>query len=232
MGIGDWGLGIGDWAQSPIPNPQKFIILGDSSVGKTNILSVYNDGSFNEKIQPSIGAEFKAKNIKIEDSIFRLNIWDTAGQETFLSMTRVYYKNSSCAFIVYDITEKESFNHVEFWLKELKKEAPESILCVLIGNKNDMNEKREVSYEEGNNYAKKNKMIFFETSAKNKNNIENIFKESVEYINNNIKNGVYNLNDDSCGVKLCNSKKKINIEELDLDISILGEKKTKKKKCC
>ena len=210
----------------------KFIILGDSSVGKTNILSVYNDGSFNEKIQPSIGAEFKAKNIKIEDSIFRLNIWDTAGQETFLSMTRVYYKNSSCAFIVYDITEKESFNHVEFWLKELKKEAPESILCVLIGNKNDMNEKREVSYEEGNNYAKKNKMIFFETSAKNKNNIENIFKESVEYINNNIKNGVYNLNDDSCGVKLCNSKKKINIEELDLDISILGEKKAKKKKCC
>ena len=103
----------------------KYIIIGDSSVGKTNILSVYNNGKFNEKFQPSIGVEFIAKNIELEDSIFRLQIWDTAGQENFLSMTKVYYKNSCCAFIVYDITEKDTFNHVGFWLSELKKEKGE-----------------------------------------------------------------------------------------------------------
>ena len=70
-------------------------------------------------------------------------------------MTKVYYKNSSTAFILYDITEKETFDHVEFWLKELKKEVPDSILCILIGNKNDLNHKREVSYEQGNDFAKK-----------------------------------------------------------------------------
>ena len=184
----------------------KFIIIGDSSVGKSNILSVYRDGTFTEKKQPSIGVEFIAKNIEIGSSIFRLQIWDTAGQETFLSMTRVYYKNSSCAFLVYDITEKESFNHLDFWLCELKKEAPDSILYVLIGNKCDMNLKREVSYEEGNNYAKKNKMMFFETSAKNGDNINTIFKKSCEYIKKNIDNGIYDLDDDSCGVKSSNTR--------------------------
>ena len=111
----------------------KFILIGDSSVGKSNIFSVYRDGTFSEKLQPSIGVEFIAKNITINDTIFRIQVWDTAGQENFVSMTKVYYRNSSVAFIIYDITEKESFHHIEFWLNELKKEAPESILLVLIG---------------------------------------------------------------------------------------------------
>ena len=106
----------------------KFILIGDSSVGKSNIFSVYRDGTFSEKLQPSIGVEFIAKNITINDTIFRIQVWDTAGQENFVSMTKVYYRNSSVAFIIYDITEKESFHHIEFWLNELKKEAPESIL--------------------------------------------------------------------------------------------------------
>ena len=210
----------------------KFIIIGDSSVGKSNILSVYNDGQFNEKLQPSIGVEFIAKNIEIEQTKFRLQIWDTAGQESFLSMTKVYYKNSCCAFIVYDITEKKSFNHVEFWLNELKNEAPESILYILIGNKNDLNEKRVISYEQGNEYAKKHKMMFFETSAKNKIEIDNIFKETVKCINKNIQEGKYDLDDDSCGVKLCNFKKNVNIEEFEIDNSTNEDLKAKKKKCC
>lgn len=210
----------------------KIIIIGDSSVGKSNILAVYNDGKFNENLQPSIGVEFIAKNIEIENTKFRLQIWDTAGQESFLSMTKVYYKNSCCAFIVYDITEKKSFDHVEFWLNELKNEAPESILYVLIGNKSDLYEKRVISFEQGSDYAKKHKMIFFETSARNKIDIDNIFKETVKRINKNIKEGVYNLDDDSCGVKLCNSRKNVNIEDFDVDLSTIGENKKKKKKCC
>ena len=213
----------------------KYIIIGDSSVGKSNIISVYRDGTFNEKKQPSIGVEFIAKNIRINDTIFRLQIWDTAGQESFLSMVRVYYKNSSCVFIVYDITEKETFDHVEFWLNEIKKEAPESIHYVLIGNKNDLEEKRQIKYEEGKDFAEKHKMMFFEISAKNKINIDKIFQESTEYIYNNIDKGLYNLDDDSCGVKLCNTNKNLNIEELDIDLSSMEEKITKKKKrkkCC
>jgi small GTP-binding protein len=210
----------------------KIIIIGDSSVGKSNILAVYNDGKFNENLQPSIGVEFIAKNIEIENTKFRLQIWDTAGQESFLSMTKVYYKNSCCAFIVYDITEKKSFDHVEFWLNELKNEAPESILYVLIGNKSDLYEKRVISFEQGSDYAKKHKMMFFETSARNKIDIDNIFKETVKRINKNIKEGVYNLDDDSCGVKLCNSRKNVNIEDFDVDLSTIGENKKKKKKCC
>ena len=160
----------------------KFILIGDSSVGKSNIFSVYRDGTFSEKLQPSIGVEFIAKNITINDTIFRIQVWDTAGQENFVSMTKVYYRNSSVAFIIYDITEKESFHHIEFWLNELKKEVPESVLLVLIGNKNDKNNKRQINYEQGKDFAEKHEMLFFEVSAKNKINIEKIFQESTQYI--------------------------------------------------
>ena len=209
----------------------KFIVIGDSSVGKSNIISKYKENKFDEKGQPSIGVQFIAKNVVIENTTFRLQVWDTAGQETFRSMTRIYYKNSSCAFIVYDITEKESFNHVESWISECKKIAPETVLLVLIGNKSDLNESREVSYEEGLKFAEKNKMLFFETSAKNGVNIENIFKKSVENISNNIKEGKYDLTDDACGIKICKNEKNINIEEFDYE-STVPKKVTKKKKCC
>ena len=209
----------------------KFIVIGDSSVGKSNIISKYKEDKFDQKGQPSIGVQFIAKNVVIENTTFRLQVWDTAGQETFRSMTRIYYKNSSCAFIVYDITEKESFNHVESWISECKKIAPETVLLVLIGNKSDLNESREVSYEEGLKFAEKNKMLFFETSAKNGVNIENIFKKSVENISNNIKKGKYDLTDDACGIKICKNEKNINIEEFDYE-STIPKKVTKKKKCC
>ena len=209
----------------------KFIVIGDSSVGKSNIISKYKEDKFDQKGQPSIGVQFIAKNVVIENTTFRLQVWDTAGQETFRSMTRIYYKNSSCAFIVYDITEKESFNHVESWISECKKIAPETVLLVLIGNKSDLNESREVSYEEGLKFAEKNKMLFFETSAKNGVNIENIFKKSVENISNNIKEGKYDLTDDACGIKICKNEKNINIEEFDYE-STIPKKVTKKKKCC
>ena len=154
----------------------KFIVIGDSSVGKSNILSKFKDDKFDEKSQPSIGVQFIAKNIVIENTTFRLQIWDTAGQECFRSMTKIYYKNSSCAFLVYDITEKESFNNIDLWLNECKKVAPETILLVLIGNKCDLKENREVSYEDGLKFSKKNKMLFFETSAKYGDMINHIIK--------------------------------------------------------
>ena len=144
-------------------------------------------------------------------------------------MTKIYYKNSSCAFIVYDITEKESYNHIESWITECKKIAPETALLVLIGNKNDLNESREISYDEGLNMAEKNKMLFFETSAKNGENIEKIFKESVEHIFKNIKEGKYDLSHDACGIKISKNVKNINIDEFDYE-STLPKKKLLKRK--
>ena len=209
----------------------KYIVVGDSSVGKSNILNYYKDGSFDDNTQPSIGVQFIAKNIEIENKIFRLQIWDTAGQECFRSMTKTYYKNSACAFIVYDITEKETFEHTEYWIKECKKVAPETILFVLIGNKSDLNDKREISYEVGSEYANKNKMLFCETSAKSGYNIEKIFKESAEHINNNIKEGKYDLTDDACGVKICKTEKTLSAIEFDYESS-QANSKNRKKKCC
>ena len=209
----------------------KFIVIGDSSVGKSNILSKFKDDKFDDKTQPSIGVQFIAKNVILDKATYRLQVWDTAGQENFRAMTKIYYKNSSCAFIVYDITEKDSFNHVESWINECKKVAPESILLILIGNKSDLEESREISYEEGEKLAKKYNMLFFETSAKNGDNIHNIFRKSVEYIDKNIKEGKYDLSDDACGVKICKDQKNINLEEFDYE-STQPKKVTKAKKCC
>ena len=209
----------------------KYIIIGESGVGKSNILSKFRDNIFDEKTHPSIGVKFIAKNLSINNLTFRLQIWDTAGQESFRSMTKVYYKNSSCAFIVYDITEKRSFNNIDIWLKECKSVAPETIVFVLIGNKSDIIDNREVTYEEGANFAKEHNMLFFEVSAKNGDNIEKAFKESLELIHKNIQEGKYDLTDDACGIKICKSAKNINLDDYDYESARANVKK-QKKNCC
>ena len=179
----------------------KYIIIGDSAVGKSNILLRYIHDNFNEEFQSTIGVEFGAKNIKIEDKIFRIQIWDTAGQETFRSITRAYYKNSVCAFVVYDITNKNSFQNVKSWIEDCRKQSPKTVFMVLIGNKIDLEDNRQVSYEEGSVFAEKNGMLFFETSAKTGKNIEEIFLKSSMEIAKKIDSGFYDLSNDSCGIK-------------------------------
>ena len=98
----------------------KFIIIGDSSVGKSNILSVYNDGQFNEKLQPSIGVEFIAKNIEIEQTKFRLQIWDTDGEEGHQSIIKPYYIGTACVLVIYDITNRNSFDNITNWIEDYK----------------------------------------------------------------------------------------------------------------
>ena len=179
----------------------KFIIIGDSAVGKSNILLKYIHDKFNEEFQSTIGVEFGAKNLKIEDKIYRIQIWDTAGQETFRSITRAYYKNSVCSFLVYDISNRASFQNIQIWIDDCKKQTSETVLLVLIGNKEDLENKREVSYEEGESFAQKNGMLFFETSAKTGKNIEEMFLKSTYEISKKISAGYYDLNDDRCGIK-------------------------------
>ena len=179
----------------------KYIIIGDSAVGKSNILLRYIHDKFNEDFQSTIGVEFGAKNLKIEDKIYRIQIWDTAGQETFRSITRAYYKNSVCACVVYDITNRNSFQNIKSWIEDCRKQSPKTVFLVLIGNKVDLENRREVSYEEGSIYAQKNGMLFFETSAKTGKNIEEIFIKSSNEIAKKIESGFFGLTNDSCGIK-------------------------------
>ena len=203
----------------------KYVIIGDSGVGKSNILLQYINGKFNEDFKATVGVEFGAKNIEINGRIYRIQIWDTAGQENFRSIARAYYKNSICACIVYDITNRNSFNSVQSWIDDCTKQTPKSILLLLIGNKNDLNDRREVQYEEGAEFAKKRNMIFLETSAKTGNNIDKIFEKSVKKIDQNIIDNKYDLDNENCGIR-----KGLKTESFVLSVEKAKEKK--KKKCC
>ena len=203
----------------------KYVIIGDSGVGKSNILLQYINGKFNEDFKATVGVEFGAKNIEINGRIYRIQIWDTAGQENFRSIARAYYKNSICACIVYDITSRNSFNSVQSWIDDCTKQTPRNILLLLIGNKNDLNDKREVQYEEGEEFAKKKNMIFLETSAKTGNNIDKIFEKSVKKIDQYIIDNKYDLDNENCGIR-----KGLKTESFVLSVEKAKEKK--KKKCC
>ena len=203
----------------------KYVIIGDSGVGKSNILLKYTNGTFSDEFKATVGVEFGAKNIEIKKTIYRIQIWDTAGQENFRSIARAYYKNSVCACIVYDITNRNSFNSVQEWIDDCTKQTPKTILLLLIGNKNDLNDKREVQYEGGEEFAKKKNMIFLETSAKTGNNINTIFEKSVEQIDKNIKNNKYDLENENCGIR----------QGIKTSSFVITKEKTikkKKKKCC
>ena len=201
----------------------KFIIIVDAAVGKSNLLVRYTSEQFKEEYQLTIGVEFGSNNVIIGDNTYRIQIWDTAGQENFRSITRSYYKNTACAIIVYEISNKKSFENISSWIEECKNTAPKSILMVLVGNKCDLEDNREVTEEEGREFAEKNGMLFFETSAKTGKNVEELFKESVKVIDQKIKENYYDLENDSCGIKKGN-------EEINVVLETNLEKD--KKGCC
>ena len=143
-----------------------------------------------------------SKNITIKNRIVKIQIWDTAGQEAFRSITRTYYKSSTCAFIVYDISDKKSFDNIVTWLNECRDMCYKDILICLIGNKCDLEGKRAVSYEEGKNFAEENNLLFFETSAKDGTNIQECFNESASNIVDKIENGQLKLDTANNGIKI------------------------------
>jgi len=200
----------------------KFIIVGDSSVGKSNLLLRYLNNKFEDEYQSTIGVEFGAKNLEIDNINYRIQLWDTAGQEQFRSITRAYYQNSVCAIVVYDISNEITFKNVKDWIDDVRAQSPKNIYIMLVGNKNDLVEKRQVSYEKGLEYANSNNINFIETSAKTGENVENVFYNCTIEIAKKIKNNEYDLSDDSCGIKVGEivSQKNVN------------NKKIKRNKCC
>ena len=154
----------------------KVVLIGDMKVGKTNIVSRYIKNEFNKDSISTIGVEFGSKELVIEGHNVKVQIWDTAGQEKYKSITNAYYKGAKGAFVVYDITNKNSFDNADNWLNNLRASADKKCSIILIGNKSDLEDKREVSIEQGEEKAKNSEIAFMETSALSGDNIDKAFE--------------------------------------------------------
>ena len=155
----------------------KIVFMGDLSVGKTAIITRFMYDSFDIQYIATIGIDFLSKTLYLDDRTVRLQLWDTAGQERFRSLIPSYVRDSSVAVIVYDITNRATFLNVSSWIDYVRTERDSNVLIMIVGNKTDNAEERQVSTEEGEEMAKKEKVIFIETSAKLGHNIKALFKK-------------------------------------------------------
>ena len=156
----------------------KIILVGDSGVGKSCLSIKASRNYFEDFYSPTVGFEFLTFNVKVEDQNIKLQIWDTCGQEVYRSLISSFYRSASLAIIVYSIDSEESFSNIEKWLNDIKSQSNPNIKIFLIGNKADLEDKRQVTKEKGENFYKQNKLSFFtETSAKTGFNVQNVFIE-------------------------------------------------------
>ena len=201
----------------------KIIFIGDSGVGKSCLTSKAVKNTFEDYYQATVGFEFLTFNLKLNDKVIKLQIWDTCGQEIYRSLISNFYRNSSLAVILYSIDNKESFEHAENWLNDLKSQANPDVRIFLVGNKCDLEESRQVTKEEGMKYKNDQGLdLFMETSAKTGYNARNVLIEAakilyadyLKYIENNPE-----------GDNIPGHVKKNNLKNVD-------NNNTKKKKCC
>ncbi|KAF8095528.1 hypothetical protein N665_0330s0010 [Sinapis alba] len=180
----------------------KYIIIGDTGVGKSCLLLQFTDKRFQPVHDLTIGVEFGARMVTVEGRPVKLQIWDTAGQESFRSITRSYYRGAAGALLVYDITRRETFNHLASWLEDARQHANPNMSIMLIGNKSDLAHKRAVSKEEGEQFAKEHGLLFLEASARTAQNVEEAFIKTAAKILQNIQDGVFDVSNESSGIKV------------------------------
>ena len=203
----------------------KLILIGNSGVGKSCILQRYMKHTFEEKYKCTIGVDFLMKSLTINGKTVKLQLWDTAGQEKYKSMVSSYYRGANVALIVFDITSHASFDALPIWIENFYKNGPEQKNIILIGNKKDLEESRQVTQEEAQTFSEMNNMMYFETSAKEGDNIDYVFTFAAEkllefYSANNNNNAIIQRQATPNNEKQINNFQDLRIEQ------------TKKKKCC
>lgn len=192
----------------------KLMILGDSNVGKSSILKKYCKNEFMGAYVATIGIDFQIKYLNINGKKIKLQIWDTAGQERYRVVTKNYFNTSDGFLVIYDITSRESFLNINNWIEQINTLVGGNVKCIIFGNKNDLKELRKVSTKEGEEMAKKYNCKFYETSAKEGNNLEE---------------GFYDLTKDVLGdIKIVHDKRK----NTSILKSHMLKKQQKKKGCC
>ena len=204
-------------------------LIGDASVGKTSLLTQFCDGSFHFRTQSTIGVDYRV--VSMPEQKTNLQIWDTAGQENFRSITRSYYRSSVAAIVVYDITSRKSFEKISSWLQELRENAHNKIAIFLVGNKLDLAKQREVTYEEGYALSKAQKVKFTETCAFELNTIEPMFKSLAEDILAKIEAKEIDPSNEHYGVKFGNNKP-MKLDSKHTEEVDFGGNKGERKPCC
>lgn len=153
----------------------KVVVVGDSGVGKTNLIHRFVKNNFNENTKATVGVEFLSKTFQIKGEIFKIEVWDTAGQERYKAITSSYYKGSNGALIVYDLTRESSFQNIEKWAKELKEKSNDNVCLIMVGNKSDLKSEIKVQTDEALEKAKMLNIPFMETSALDGNGVKEAF---------------------------------------------------------
>ena len=213
----------------------KIIVIGDSGVGKSCLSTKATRNKFENDHCPTVGFEFFTFNIKIENKVIKLQIWDTCGQELYRSLITNFYRNSSLAIIVYAINSRESFKNIDMWLKELRTNSSPDTKVILIGNKIDLEDERQIKTEEGKSFAKENNLTnFMESSAKSGFNCQNIFIYIAKLLRDDFL--IYNKNNDeediNSSASSVQSKSVKQNQNQKLDPKMSRRKGKKKGKCC
>jgi Ras-related protein Rab-2A len=183
----------------------KFILVGDSEVGKSAILIRLIENKYNTYMATTVGVDFGSKILDVSGKKIKLQIWDTAGQETYNSLVRSYYRGITGCLLIFDINKRNTFNNLNKWLNELERFSTNNIVITLVGNKIDKKETREISYEEAQIFAKANNMLYIETSAFNSFNVNQAFYTTANIILDNILRGITTI-DEKNGIKIGNTK--------------------------
>nr|ABR17569.1 unknown [Picea sitchensis] len=182
----------------------KVVLIGDSAVGKSNLLSRYARNEFHMNSKATIGVEFQTQSMEFDGKEIKAQIWDTAGQERFRAVTSAYYRGAVGALVVYDISRRHTFESVGRWLDELKMHSDMNIVTMLVGNKCDLETLREVPIEESKALAEAEKLFFIETSALNATNVNDAFQIVIKEVYNNMSRKA--LNSDSYKPKLLSNR--------------------------
>ncbi len=196
----------------------KVVIVGDSGVGKTNLIKRFVTNSFNQNSKATVGVEFLSKSYRINDQVFKIEMWDTAGQERYKSITAAYYKGAKGALIVYDITQKTTFENISKWMTEIKEKSSKDMKVMIIGNKTDLKDERQVTTEEASLKAQDLGAPIMETSALDASNVKEAFYDLMKEMYKEIRKKL----------DIVESQAETGKEGVQLDTN----EEQKKKSCC